>query len=40
MHQEQIPWHDIVISGYVLSEQNEKISLLKRNEKMINQIFN
>lgn len=31
MHQEQIPWHDIVISGYVLSEQNEKISKSKNN---------
>ncbi|MBI2353300.1 valine--tRNA ligase [Candidatus Dependentiae bacterium] len=31
MHEEQIPWHAIVISGYVLSEQNEKISKSKNN---------
>lgn len=31
MHDNQIPWHDIVISGYVLSEQKEKISKSKDN---------
>lgn len=31
MHQKEIPWKDIVISGYVLSEQKEKISKSKNN---------
>lgn len=31
MHQKEIPWNDIVISGYVLSENKEKISKSKDN---------
>lgn len=31
MHNKQIPWDDIVISGYVLSENKEKISKSKNN---------
>lgn len=31
MHQQQIPWNDIIISGYVLSENKEKISKSKDN---------
>lgn len=31
MHLKQIPWKEIVISGYVLSEQKEKISKSKGN---------
>jgi len=31
MHQGSIPWNDIVISGYVLSENKEKISKSKDN---------
>lgn len=31
MHQKEIPWKEIVISGYVLSEQKEKISKSKGN---------
>jgi len=42
MHQGTIPWHDIVISGYVLSENKEKISKSKDNaptdpEKLLTQ---
>ncbi len=31
MHDKTLPWHDIVISGYVLSENKEKISKSKNN---------
>lgn len=31
MHQKEIPWNDIIISGYVLSENKEKISKSKDN---------
>lgn len=31
MHDKQLPWNDIVISGYVLSENKEKISKSKDN---------
>lgn len=42
MHQDNIPWNDIVISGYVLSENKEKISKSKDNaptdpEKLLTQ---
>ncbi len=42
MHQKEIPWNDIVISGYVLSENKEKISKSKDNaptdpEKLLTQ---
>ncbi|MBI2344830.1 valine--tRNA ligase [Candidatus Dependentiae bacterium] len=42
MHQGNIPWKDIVISGYVLSENKEKISKSKNNaptepEKLLTQ---
>ncbi len=42
MHQKEMPWHDIVISGYVLSENKEKISKSKDNaptdpEKLLTQ---
>ncbi|MBP7854349.1 valine--tRNA ligase [Candidatus Babeliales bacterium] len=42
MHTKNIPWHDIVISGYVLSENKEKISKSKDNaptdpEKLLSQ---
>ncbi len=42
MHQDTIPWKDIVISGYVLSENKEKISKSKNNaptepEKLLTQ---
>lgn len=42
MHQANIPWNDIVISGYVLSENKEKISKSKDNaptdpEKLLTQ---
>lgn len=42
MHQKQIPWNNIVISGYVLSENKEKISKSKDNaptdpEKLLTQ---
>lgn len=42
MHQKQMPWNDIVISGYVLSENKEKISKSKDNaptdpEKLLTQ---
>jgi len=42
MHQGTIPWNDIVISGYVLSENKEKISKSKDNaptdpEKLLTQ---
>lgn len=41
MHQKELPWHNIVISGYVLSENKEKISKSKNNaptepEKLLN----
>lgn len=41
MHQKETPWNDIVISGYVLSENKEKISKSKDNaplepEKLLN----
>ncbi|MBP6892218.1 valine--tRNA ligase [Candidatus Babeliales bacterium] len=42
MHDKTLPWHDIVISGYVLSENKEKISKSKDNaptepEKLLTQ---
>ncbi len=42
MHQETTPWRDIIISGYVLSEDKEKISKSKNNaptdpEKLLTQ---
>lgn len=42
MHGQQIPWHEIVVSGYVLSENKEKISKSKDNapidpEKLLTQ---
>ncbi|MBP9764950.1 valine--tRNA ligase [Candidatus Babeliales bacterium] len=42
MHQQTIPWNDIVISGYVLAENKEKISKSKNNaptepEKLLTQ---
>lgn len=33
MHHETIPWHDIIISGHVLSDAKEKISKSKGNTK-------
>ncbi len=42
MHDKTLPWHDIVVSGYVLSENKEKISKSKDNaptepEKLLTQ---
>ncbi len=34
MHQEQIPWRDIVISGHVLSNAKEKLSKSKENASL------
>lgn len=31
MHNQEIPWHDIVISGHVLAESKEKLSKSKEN---------
>ncbi|MCX5922752.1 MAG: valine--tRNA ligase [Candidatus Dependentiae bacterium] len=35
MHHETIPWHNIVISGHVLSDAKEKISKSKENSPLV-----
>jgi valyl-tRNA synthetase len=34
MHQEKVPWHDIVISGHVLTDTNQKISKSQGGAKL------